>query len=137
MKKLYVLCAFVVTNFCIGQTFNDALKKATAEEKPIMLVFAGSDWCAPCIKLEKEIFQSALFEAEKKNWVLYKADFLKKSKLPAEVKKENGQLANQYNQEGYFPLVVVLNSTGKVLGKLSYSKDTPAAYIKKLREFIQ
>ena len=137
MKKLYVLCAFVVTNFCIGQTFNDALKKATAEEKPIMLVFAGSDWCAPCIKLEKEIFQSALFEAEKKNWVLYKADFLKKSKLPAEVKKENGQLADQYNQEGYFPLVVVLNSTGKVLGKLSYSKDTPAAYIKKLREFIQ
>lgn len=137
MKKLYVLCAFVVTNFCIGQTFNDALKKATVEDKPIMLVFAGSDWCAPCIKLEKEIFQSALFEAEKKNWVLYKADFLKKSKLPAEVKKENGQLANQYNQEGYFPLVVVLNSTGKVLGKLSYSKDTPAAYIKKLREFIQ
>ena len=137
MKKLYVLCAFVVTNFCIGQTFNDALKKATAEEKPIMLVFAGSDWCAPCIKLEKEIFQSALFEAEKKNWVLYKADFLKKSKLPAEVKKENGQLADQYNQEGYFPLVVILNSTGKVLGKLSYSKDTPAAYIKKLREFIQ
>ncbi|EHQ41003.1 thioredoxin family protein [Myroides odoratus] len=137
MKKLYVLCAFVVTNFCIGQTFNDALKKATVEDKPIMLVFAGSDWCAPCIKLEKEIFQSALFEAEKKNWVLYKADFLKKSKLPAEVKKENGQLADQYNQEGYFPLVVVLNSTGKVLGKLSYSKDTPAAYIKKLREFIQ
>ncbi|MGQ8867554.1 thioredoxin family protein [Myroides sp. TSA_177.3] len=137
MKKLYVLCAFVVTNFCIGQTFNDALKKATAEDKPVMLVFAGSDWCAPCIKLEKEIFQSALFEAEKKNWVLYKADFLKKSKLPAEVKKENGQLADQYNQEGYFPLVVVLNSTGKVLGKLSYSKDTPAAYIKKLREFIQ
>lgn len=137
MKKLYVLCAFVVTNFCVGQTFNEALKKATAEDKPVMLVFAGSDWCAPCIKLEKEIFQSALFEAEKKNWVLYKADFLKKSKLPAEVKKENGQLAGQYNQEGYFPLVVVLNSTGKVLGKLSYSKDTPAAYIKKLREFIQ
>ncbi|MCS4238077.1 thioredoxin-related protein [Myroides gitamensis] len=137
MKKLYVLCAFVVTNFCVGQTFNEALKKATAEDKPVMLVFAGSDWCAPCIKLEKEIFQSALFEAEKKNWVLYKADFLKKSKLPAEVKKENGQLADQYNQEGYFPLVVVLNSTGKVLGKLSYSKDTPAAYIKKLREFIQ
>ncbi|WP_353100164.1 thioredoxin family protein [Myroides odoratus] len=137
MKKLYLLCAFVVTNFCVGQTFNEALKKATAEDKPVMLVFAGSDWCAPCIKLEKEIFQSALFEAEKKNWVLYKADFLKKSKLPAEVKKENGQLADQYNQEGYFPLVVVLNSTGKVLGKLSYSKDTPAAYIKKLREFIQ
>ncbi|QQU04903.1 thioredoxin family protein [Myroides odoratus] len=137
MKKLYVLCAFVVTNFCVGQTFNEALKKATAEDKPVMLVFAGSDWCAPCIKLEKEIFQSALFEAEKKNWVLYKADFLKKSKLPAEVKKVNGQLADQYNQEGYFPLVVVLNSTGKVLGKLSYSKDTPAAYIKKLREFIQ
>ncbi|MGS4344196.1 thioredoxin family protein [Myroides odoratus] len=137
MRKFYVGCAFVLTQFCFGQTFNEALKKASSEEKNIILVFAGSDWCAPCIKLDKEVFQSDAFDKEKKNWVFYKADFLKKSKLTAEAKKENSQLADKYNPEGYFPLVVVLNSTGKVLGKLGYSKDTPSAYIQKLNAFIR
>lgn len=137
MKTFYVLCVLMLTNLCMAQTFNDALKKASNEEKPVLLIFAGSDWCAPCIKLDKEIFQTEEFGKEQAKWVLYKADFLKKSKLTATVKKENGQLADQYNPEGYFPLVVVLNSKGKVLGKLGYSKDTPSDYIKKLRAFIQ
>ena len=137
MKTFYVLCALMLANLCMAQTFNEALKKASHTDKPILLVFAGSDWCAPCIKLDKEIFQTDEFEKEQAKWVLYKADFLKKSKLTATVKKENGQLADQYNPEGYFPLVVVLNSKGKVLGKLGYSKDTPSDYIKKLRAFIQ
>ena len=127
----------MLANLCMAQTFNEALKKASHTDKPILLVFAGSDWCAPCIKLDKEIFQTDEFEKEQAKWVLYKADFLKKSKLAAAVKKENGQLADQYNPEGYFPLVVVLNSKGKVLGKLGYSKDTPSDYIQKLRAFIQ
>lgn len=137
MKTFYVLCALMLANLSMAQTFNEALKKASHTDKPILLVFAGSDWCAPCIKLDKEVFQTEEFEKEEAKWVLYKADFLKKSKLTAAVKKENGQLADQYNPEGYFPLVVVLNSKGKVLGKLGYSKDTPADYIKKLRAFIQ
>lgn len=137
MRKFYVGLALLLTHLSFGQTFNEALKKASNEEKNIILVFAGSDWCAPCIKLDKEIFQSELFEKEKKNWVVYKADFLKKSKLAAETKKENSQLADKYNPEGYFPLVVVLNSTGKVLGKLGYAKDSPSSYIQKLHAFTR
>lgn len=137
MRKFYVGFALLLTQWSFGQTFTEALKKASSEDKNIILVFAGSDWCAPCIKLDKEIFQSELFENEKKNWVFYKADFLKKSKLAADVKKENNQLADKYNPEGYFPLVVVLNSTGKVLGKLGYAKDTPSTYIQKLNAFTR
>jgi thiol-disulfide isomerase/thioredoxin len=28
-------------------------KEAASQSKPIVLVFSGSDWCAPCIKLDK------------------------------------------------------------------------------------
>ena len=31
--------------------FTKAKEKATAEDKPIILVFQGSDWCAPCKNL--------------------------------------------------------------------------------------
>jgi hypothetical protein len=37
--------------------------------------------------------------------------------LPEELKKQNQGLAEKYNQEGFFPLVVVLDGNGKVLGK--------------------
>lgn len=137
MKCFYVLCALLFTNFCFSQTFEDALKQASKENKNIILVFAGSDWCAPCIKLDKEVFQTEAFQKEKTNWVFYKADFLKKSKLAAAIKKENSQLADTFNQEGYFPLVVLLDSTGKILGKTGYMKATPAEYIKKLYTYIK
>ena len=43
------------------------------------MVFSGSDWCAPCIKLDKAVWQSEEFKKEAEtNWVIYKADFPKK-----------------------------------------------------------
>jgi hypothetical protein len=41
----------------------------------------------------------------------------------------NEGLASEYNPKGYFPLVVVLDSKGKVKGQLGYEKSTPEAYI--------
>ena len=35
--------------------FENAKELAKEENKKIILVFSGSDWCAPCIKLENEI----------------------------------------------------------------------------------
>ena len=59
--------------------FEDAKATAAKENKNIVLVFSGSDWCAPCIKLDKVVWQSEEFKKEaEKNWVTYKADFPKK-----------------------------------------------------------
>jgi hypothetical protein len=44
-------------------------------------VFSGSDWCAPCIKLDKSIWQSTEFkEYAASNLILERADFPKKNK---------------------------------------------------------
>ena len=54
---------------------------ANNENKNIVMVFAGSDWCAPCIKLEKYILESDDFKNyAKEHWVLLKLDFPKKEK---------------------------------------------------------
>ena len=51
--------------------FEKAKSIAKAENKPIILVFQGSDWCAPCIKLDKEIWSSETFKAyAKKHYVM-------------------------------------------------------------------
>jgi len=118
--------------------FEDAKALAVKENKTIILVFSGSDWCAPCIKLDKDIWQSEDFKNESTaSWVLYKADFPKKkgNALSPEKKQQNDVLAEKYNIEGNFPLVMVLGPNGKVLGKTGF-KNLPAKdYIALLHSF--
>ncbi|MDG1342570.1 MAG: thioredoxin family protein [Flavobacteriaceae bacterium] len=110
------------------------IAKVEAEQanKKLILVFSGSDWCIPCIKLEKEIWESPSFtQYAEQYYVLFRADFpkRKKNKLPETIQKLNDRLASEYNSKGYFPLVVVLDTKGKVKGHLGYKKLTPEAYI--------
>lgn len=106
--------------------------EAEQANKKLILVFSGSDWCIPCIKLEKEIWESSPFtQYAEQYYVLFRADFpkRKKNKLPEMIQKLNDRLASKYNSKGYFPLVVVLDAKGKVKGQLGYEKLTPEAYI--------
>ena len=118
--------------------FEEAKKTATNKDQKIVLVFQGSDWCAPCIKLEKEIWSTNEFQKLNDNhFVMLKADFprRKNNQLPEDQQEQNKKLAELYNPSGYFPLVVVLDKNGKTLGKLGYEKSTPSQYFKKLSTF--
>jgi len=121
-------------------SYKEALSISKAENKPIVLVFAGSDWCAPCIKLERSIWQSEVFVSySNEHYVLYKADFPRKkiNQLAADVKEQNNKLAETYNPNGHFPLVVLLNSNEKVLGSTGYKKLAPEEYISLLNSFVK
>ena len=59
----------------------ESKKIATVGNKKIILVFQGSDWCAPCINLDKKIWNSEEFkEYAKNNYVMLRADFPRKKK---------------------------------------------------------
>jgi thioredoxin-related protein len=120
--------------------FEKAKRTATVENKPIILVFQGSDWCAPCIKLDREVWSTQVFkDYASKNYVMLQADFPRKRKnaLNDPQTTANAKLAEAYNKNGVFPFVVVLDANGKVLGQTSYKKATPEAYIKELNAFIK
>ncbi|EAZ95037.1 protein disulfide isomerase [Flavobacteria bacterium BAL38] len=137
MKKILCLLVVLVSNFSFSQNWNynfdEAVSLAQNEDKNIIIVFSGSDWCAPCIKLEKNIWQSDVFKNEsEKEWVLVKANFPRKkaNELPKEQTENNRKLAEKYNLEGSFPLVVLLDKNGKVLGKMGFKNVSPEEYIK-------
>jgi thioredoxin-related protein len=112
--------------------FNEAKILAEQENKQILLVFSGSDWCAPCIKLDRQIWQTKVFKNHaKENLVLLKADFpkRKKNQLPKIQQDKNKALAETYNTKGYFPFVVLLDANGKVINQLGYKNLTPTKYI--------
>lgn len=115
--------------------FDTAKSIASKENRPIVLVFQGSDWCAPCIKLNREVFSTDTFQQyAKDHFVMLQADFPKKKKnaLPEEQQTKNNILAEKYNQNGIFPLVVMLDKNGKVLGETGYIKADVSTYISHL-----
>jgi len=137
--SVFLFCTLFSVNAQDWQTDIDTAQKIASEKnKRIVLVFQGSDWCAPCIKLEKEIWNSEDFkEYAKENYVLLKADFprKKKNKLSDIQQEKNNKLAEKYNPKGFFPRVVVLNKNAEIIGSTGYKKITPSEYIKLLNSF--
>ncbi len=98
--------------------FSQAKAEARQTHKPILLNFSGSDWCGPCIKLRKDVFESAAFGTfAADSLVLVRADFprLSKNKLDARQTTQNETLAEAYNRQGRFPYTVLLDAEGHVL----------------------
>lgn len=145
MKKVFLIAfALLVTVGCYAQEWQNDFAKAkeiaSKADKPIILVFQGSDWCAPCIKLDREVWSTEAFKKyASEYYVMLQADFprKKKNELTETQTKANAKLFEKYNKNGIFPFVVVLNSKGEVLGETSYKKTTPENYIKGLNAFIK
>ena len=98
--------------------FDAAKQQAAKEHKLILLNFSGSDWCGPCIRLRKEIFESTAFkQVADSALVLVNADFprAKKNQLTKELQQANDTLAEKYNEKGAFPFTLLLDADGKVL----------------------
>ena len=146
MKKiLFLLMVLGLTiNTAHGQDwhtdFEEVKALAEKEKKTVVLVFQGSDWCAPCIKLDREVWSTDTFKAyARDHFIMAQADFPRKktNALSEAQTTANAELAEKYNKRGIFPFVVIMNEDGKVLGETSYKKTTPEGYIKILNGFIQ
>lgn len=120
MKALLtvVLFSFLTNTINWQLNFDQAKTEASQAHKLILLNFSGSDWCGPCIKLKKTIFESDEFsQFAADNLILVRADFprLSKNQLDAKQTAHNEALAEKYNRQGKFPFTVLLSSDGTVL----------------------
>ncbi len=143
--KYFALYLCLLTSLAVfsqdwEESYAETLSTSINENRPILLVFSGSDWCGPCMKLDREIWHSQEFQSfAKKNLVLYKADFPRKKnhQLPLDLSKDNNVLAEKYNPKGYYPLVVLLDKQEHVLGETGYRKMSPQEYVSLLNSFIK
>lgn len=144
LKIKFLILFFFISCFSFSQewenSYADAKSKVEESGGALLLVFAGSDWCAPCIKLDRLVFQSPEFgQYAKQNLVLYKADFpRKKANSPTpELAVANKILAEKFNPSGYFPLVVLLDTNEEVLGSFGYQKKPVEDYISHLNSLLK
>lgn len=143
MKKI-ILILFIVFSTTAMQAqeldwqtdLNKASEMSIKTKKPIMLFFTGSDWCGWCIRLQKEVFYLPEFAKwAKENVILVELDFPRRKALSPELQKQNAELQQMFNVEGY-PTVWFVTPTmkdGKVslgqLGKTGYVAGGPQVWI--------
>lgn len=118
--------------------YDEAIKASKENKKDIFLVFSGSDWCVNCIKLKKNVLSTPAFETfANGQFNLLVLDFPsnKANALPEKQVKKNEAIAEKYNKDGAFPLCIILNSEGKVVGEIkSYTNETPEKYIQLIKD---
>ena len=109
-----------------------ALETAKRENKRVLLDFTGSDWCGPCIQLNKRAFSRPEFISyAEKNLVLVEIDYPQRKKQSPALVKQNERLAKQYGiEEKGYPTLVLLDPAGKIVRELSgYDGETAADLI--------
>jgi protein disulfide-isomerase len=92
-----------------------AQDEAKANHKLLLLDFTGSDWCGYCIQLDRAILSKPEFkDYASKNLVLVEIDFPRRKPQSVETRKQNQELAERYQIDG-FPTLIILNGEGKAV----------------------
>jgi protein disulfide-isomerase len=115
--------------------YTKAQQEAKASHKFLLLDFTGSDWCGWCRKFDKEVLSQPQFkDYARDNLVVVELDFPRAKPQSPELKKQNRELAMQYEIVG-FPTIVVLNSDGQKLWQYDgYFPNGAAAFIAQLEK---
>ena len=80
------------------------------------------------------MFDKEPFKAEApKQFVLVELDFPHEKEQSDDLKKQNKELAEKYNVEG-FPTVLLLDAEGQVIARTGYREGGPEEYLKQLAE---
>lgn len=115
LQKIYLvalLAAGVSMANAAGPWFTDieaGVKQAKADGKLVMVEFTGSDWCPPCMMMDKEVFSKEDFlKQAQEGYVLVKLDA---PNSDPELKAATGKVAQQWKVGGY-PTVLLLDAEG-------------------------
>lgn len=141
--KRFLLLAAAVATGCTAPVqaepgwttdFKQAQEQAKGSQKLVLLDFTGSDWCGWCMRLRREVFSKPEFkDYASKNLVLVELDFPRNKQLPVDLQRQNLELAEQFQVQG-FPTIIVLNGAGKIVGELGYVEGGASAFIAELEK---
>jgi tetratricopeptide (TPR) repeat protein len=127
---------------CLGdegwlEDLASGLEKAQREKKDGLILFTGSDWCPPCIKLEQEILSRPEFLAEAaQRFVLIKLDFPRNSPQPEKIAEQNKLWAKEYGVDA-FPTLLLVDAAGKPFAVAGFSDEGVVSYLGMLEQSRQ
>lgn len=144
MKKIWVPVLFLLVLLSVNAQnevypprgwnadFADAVEKAQAEDKWLLLNFTGSDWCIWCKRLSESVFSTGEFQDwAEENAVLVFLDFPSTIELSEAQQMQNSYLQQFMGVQGY-PSIWLLDSDLTPLLSTGYKDRSAEGYIRHL-----
>lgn len=104
-----------------NSSFETARQQASANNRPILAVFTGSDWSPACMQLKTTILNSPEFQTiAEQRLILMEVDFPRTRPMAALHLQANQQLARTYNVTA-FPTVLMISASGTNIAQISSS----------------
>lgn len=133
-QEILLIIFFLLSSASLAAQIHDdpveAFAEAETSDKVVLLVFAGSDWCAPCIRFEKKVLSHDSFlRYAGGELVILRADFPQRNKFPKELRMKYDALAEQYNPKGQFPHLVLIRPDRSVLSTLMYNDEAVEDFV--------
>lgn len=121
-----------------SEDFAQAFAESQESGQPMLLLFTGSDWCPPCIQLERAVFSSAEFAGfAEAHLVLMKADFPRGPQDEA-IARQNQELQRQFPVRGYPTVLLIDTQEGNVLhAQGGYGGQTATEYVAELKAAME
>ncbi len=120
MRKIFILTCFVcLVQFSFGQDlkmytkWEQAKEIAQTENKDILIILTGSEWCRPCKKMDRKVMKNTDFISYvNENLVLYMVDMPGGGIIyNSEVHLNYEKLKKKYNAR-FLPSMIVVDSNG-------------------------
>ncbi|MGE0190510.1 MAG: thioredoxin family protein [Planctomycetota bacterium] len=112
-------------------SYDQAVARARAARKDLVLLFTGSDWCGFCIQLENEVFHAPEFARRAtQHFEFVYLDFPQAPDLQARVrdKATRDRLQKDYGVGG-FPTMWLATADGMPYATVSYPGGGPEAFL--------
>lgn len=101
-------------------SYEKAVSQSEQTNRPIVILFTGSDWCGWCKKLEKEVFNTREFaERANEEFVFLMLDFPMYTRQSGAQKAHNEKLKKQFGVRG-FPTVILLDEKQQKITSTGY-----------------
>ncbi len=145
MKIILLVLIFIISpklqaqSTSEGNWFTDATEAqafaSSNNSSNILMVFAGGDWCRPCIKFKKDVLLNDHFsEKTKTSLVTLYLDFpaKKKNRLSKEATLHNEELAEKHNSSGSFPKIILFDYEMNKLKEIKYEGQDVSTFLQLL-----
>ena len=123
--------------------YNQVTELAKKENKLVLILFHGSNWCPPCMKMQKEVFAADTFINIVSEKILFlDVDFPTKPKLSEAQLTHNKEVKKRFSlpddfSQGY-PQVIIINGKGEVqYQEKGYDGRGPAYLIGKIDNLLK
>jgi len=114
--------------------YETAKAEAIKEKKDILIVLTGSEWCKPCVKMKKNVFENQEFvDYANEHFVIFEVNLPRHWDMNSKVYQDYSFFKEKY-QTNALPSLVLLGSREKLKAVISEKLTLFDKTMEKLKE---